>query len=114
MKVMFINICLFFLLTASIISCQNQGGSDVTKVIKTDEKIITSAHLPIPCKNISSPLIKDKTKLKDMLFKEGKLNIDMTKEEINSYINAYIKNKSSMSCKPRLKKTTSIEITPHA
>jgi hypothetical protein len=52
------------------------------------------------CKKSSSPLLKDKTKLKEMLFKEGKLNSSMSEDEINTYVKEYINKKSSVPCKP--------------
>lgn len=114
MKAMVIKIFFPIVLSVAIISCQSQQSTDSIDTAKADTTSTPSTYSPTPCKNFSSPLIKNKTKIKDMLLKEGKINTDMTKEEINSYVNEYIKKKSKRPCKPILKKITPIEKTPHA
>ena len=114
MKVELIKITLYIILSVNIISCQSQLSTDVVSTPKADIKSTSLAYPPAPCKNVSSSLVKDKTKIKNMLLNEGKINSEMTKEEINRYVNQYIKNKSTKRCKPMLKKTTKTEKTPHA
>jgi hypothetical protein len=95
---------IFMALSLSALGCQSQQTTAIVDTKKASEQPpIISTSLP-PCKNYSSPLIKDKTKLKDMLFKEGKLNNNMTDEEISTYLNEFIKKKSTRPCKPIFKK----------
>lgn len=104
MKTTVIKIFFSIVLSVTIISCQNQQSTVPIDTAKADTTLTPSTYHPIPCKNFSSPLIKNKTKIKDMLLKEGKINTDMTKEEIKSYVNEYIKKKSKKPCKSILKK----------
>ncbi|WP_077343198.1 hypothetical protein [Pseudocolwellia agarivorans] len=88
----------FVAFSISALGCQNQQTISVDDNNQTTGKVSAQSSLPIPCKNYSSPLVKDKSKIKDMLFKEGKLNKTMTEEEITQYVNDFIKKKNK-SCK---------------
>jgi len=110
------------LVSISVLACQNQQGVDVVKTQNYNEKDSQSIvnaessskertlikYKPSPCKKSSSPLIKDKNKIKAMLYKEEKLNNKMSEDEINTYINNFIKSKSSVPCKPIQKKPSNL------
>jgi len=89
---------LFLAFSLSAMGCQVQPTTQVIEN-ETNTDIVETKPLPVPCKNFSAPQIKDKNKIKDMLIKEGKLNDAMTNEEIDLYVNNFIKKKSQMACK---------------
>lgn len=110
------------LVSISILACQNQQGVDAIKTQNYNEKdnqsIVNTEssskertliqYKPSPCKKSSSPLIKDKDKIKAMLYKEEKINDEMSEDEINTYINNFIKSKSSVPCKPIQRKSSNL------
>ena len=97
------------LVLTSIGGCQSQQLAKVETQSQTQVAEAPTVHqptkkAPLPCKHFAPP-VKDKTKIKDMRFKEGKLTPDMTTAEINSYVDAYIAKKQNKPCKPHLKST---------
>ena len=100
------------LVSISVLGCQSQVELTPVEIdpnanhIAVDNNPITNKKSEgmkpkhSVCKKSSTPLLKDKTKLKEMLFKEGKLNNDMSEDEIKAYVDEYIKKKSSVPCKP--------------
>lgn len=106
MKTRIIKPLIFIAFSISAMACQNQQTNSIEDTQENTSEVSTLPSLPIPCKNFTSPPIKDKSKIKDMLFKEGKINNSMTEEEITQYVNDFIKKKSSKSCKPSSKQAT--------
>lgn len=99
------------LISLSVLACQNKQTVNVSKkentpklVHETSPKSYTKINnKPSPCKLSSTPLIKDRNKIKAMLYKQGELTSKMSEEEVNLYVNTFIKNKSSAPCKPTVK-----------
>ena len=89
-------IALPVIISVFILGCQQSTP------IKVESKPVKLA-LSTPCKKFTVPPIKDTEKLKEMLFKEGKLTEDMSSDEIDLYINQYIKRKNNPPCKKLLK-----------
>ncbi len=78
----------------AITGCQaatsHPNNSKESAQIAANKKI--KKKRPMPCK-AGSPPIKDRSKLKTMLTKSGKITNDMPLKKINDVINDYIKKK---------------------
>lgn len=110
------------LFSLSVFGCQNQNTMDVTQPENHHDKSNISipntevsskaytpvSYKPVPCKTSSTLLIKDKTKIRAMLFKAEKINNKMSEEAINTYVNNFIKNKASLPCKPIVKQPSNL------
>ena len=72
----------------------------ITDKPMNNEQASKPKYLKPSCKNYSSPPIKDKSKIREMLLKEGKINAEMSEEEINNFVEQFIRNKTSQSCTP--------------
>ncbi|WP_426357212.1 hypothetical protein ACPUVO_12110 [Pseudocolwellia sp. HL-MZ19] len=112
MKLLLIKSVVFSLVSISSLGCQSQVELTPVEIdpnanhVTVDNNQVNKKEVNqlkrkyAVCKKSSSPMLKNKSKLKEMLFKEGKLNSDMSEDEINTYVNEYIKKKSSVPCKP--------------
>lgn len=103
MKTRIIKPLIFIAFSITAMACQNQQTNNIEDTQESTSEVSTLPSLPIPCKNFTSPPVKDKSKIKEMLLKEGKINNGMTEEEINQYLSDFIKKKSSKTCKPSSK-----------
>jgi len=58
-------------------------------------------NLPKPCAVTKSPPIKDKSKIRALLIKQGKIHADMSEEKIQQLVREYItkKNQAYKQCK---------------
>lgn len=100
-------IILLIALSFSLAGCQYANNEPLDTM--SHHTVSNKVNLPFPCKkNTSLSPIKNKEKLKKMLLKEGKITKDMSKNEVNQYINKYIKRKHNSKCKPALKRSAFI------
>ncbi len=86
------------LLMLAMLGCQHSTALPV-------DDAAAQQPIKVPCKSYTTPPIQNKDKIKHMLFKEGKLNNNMSEEEIEHYINSYINKKSKppIPCKNKMK-----------
>ncbi|WP_448547118.1 hypothetical protein [Thalassotalea fusca] len=74
-----------------------------TEVTETTEKANKGKYenLPKPCAVAKSPPIKDKSKIRELLIKQGKIQADMPEEKIQQLVREYItkKNQAYKLCK---------------
>ena len=80
--------------------------SEITQTIENKENKIVSSESATKlksnkCKSSYSPPIKDKTKIKDMLKRSGKITLKMTESEQKHIVDNFIHNKmnTNKSCK---------------
>lgn len=85
-------------LTTTISAC--------TSTEEAPQETVAVANAPVskmPCKPSMSPPIKDKSKLKVLLEKSGRITSEMTPAQIDKVINEYIRKKRAAynSCKKK-------------
>jgi hypothetical protein len=67
--------------------------STTEQPVKEVEKQVKAPVSKMPCKPSMSPPIKDKSKLKVLLEKQGRITSDMTPAQVDKTINDYIRKK---------------------
>ena len=70
-----------------------QKNSPVTEEVAVTNKQAPVVTTKLPCIKPTTPFIKDKTKLKQMLINSGKITTNMSAEQANKIVKDYINKK---------------------
>jgi len=85
------NAILIIAVLISLLGCQEEASVAEKPVISSEKATVIKSKLP--CIPATTPFIKDKTKLKQMLTKSGRITADMSTEQANLIVKNYINKK---------------------
>lgn len=91
---------ILIVLVFNLSGCQEQEAQEAKASIKEEsstERVepIIAPIAKLPCKKSMSPPIKDKTKIKNMLEKSGRITPEMSPQQVEKVVNDYISNKKA-------------------
>lgn len=91
-----ITMLLTVLLVITLSGCLEEEAKVEVKQESSAERVLPIAPIAkLPCKKSMSAPIKDKTKIKNMLEKSGRITADMSPQQIDKVVNNYIRKKNA-------------------